>query len=89
VHNEFLYKAIVRTSYAYFKDIIEKCESLEWLEEEKLLNKVALKELEFYFACEKVVKEVQYLESTDRVKFKMELAKIYRWFELRSEDLSR
>ena len=54
-----------------------------------MLNKVALKELEFYFACEKVVKEVQYLESTDRVKFKMELAKIYRWFELRSEDLSR
>ena len=62
---------------------------MDWLEEEKLLNKVALKELEFYFACEKVVKEIQYLESTDRVKVKMELAKIYRWFELKSEDLSR
>ena len=89
IQNEFLYKAIVRTTNAYFQDIMEKCDGLDWLEEEKLLNKIGHKELEFYLACEKMVKELQYLESTDRVKVKMELAKIYRWFEERSEELSR
>lgn len=51
IQNEFLYKAIVRTTYAYFKDILECCEGLEWLEDHKLINKKGLKELEFYLAC--------------------------------------
>ena len=89
IQNEFLYKAIVRTTNAYFQDLIERCHGPEWLEEEKLISKIGLKELEFYLACEKMVRELQKLESTDRVKVKMELAKIYRWFEVRSEELSR
>lgn len=47
-----------------------------------------MKELKFYLTAEKCVREMQNLESTDRVKVKMEIAKVYRWFEKRSEENS-
>lgn len=83
IHYEFLYKSIVKTTLEYFREIVSKFETLEMLEEQILNDQKMLAELKFYLTAERCIREMQNLESTDRVKVKMEIAKVYRWFEKR------
>ena len=83
IHYEFLYKSVIKSTIAYFKHIVSKFETFDELNDKILKNENMMKELKFYLLAEKCVKEMQNLDSTDRVKVKMEIAKVYRWFEKR------
>ena len=84
IHNEFLYKSMVRMTSDYFRGLHPLSRApIERVEQFMVEAPTNVQELKFYVRAIEVLTQVQKFDAifvNDRVQFKMEIARIYDWF---------